>query len=116
MYALLQIYLFDPDSGNPPDINVLTTGNKKELESFLGAYQQRYIAACHEFHAWYARSDDKGCKAYERKTEELENKWQVCNADCTLDGVSFKIVPVWFADDDDNEPVDAPAPRLPAMA
>src|SRR5215831_17046280 len=113
MYALLQIYLFDPDSGNPPDINVLTAGSKKELESFLGAYQQRYIAACHEFQAWYARSDNKTCDAWTRKSEELENKWEVYGVDCKLDGASFKIVPVWFEDDDDDDDglVDAPAPR-----
>jgi hypothetical protein len=108
--------LYDPDDGYPPDINVLTTGSKKELESFLGAYQQRHIAACHEFQAWWAHSDDMTCDAWTRKSDELGDRWEVCGADCKLDGVSFKIVPVWFEDDGDDEPVDAPAPRLPATA
>jgi hypothetical protein len=115
MYALLQICL-DWGEDDLPPVAVLRIGAKKDLEAFLDAYRRRYVVANLEWEDWYADNKDVNDDTFQRKHEELEDRYQVLAVTFGLDELAFEIVDVLFDDDDDNEPVDAPAPRLPAMA
>jgi hypothetical protein len=115
MYALLQVYL-DWGEDDLPPVAVLKIGTEKDLEAFLDAYRRRYVVANLEWKNWYADNEDVDDDTFQRKHEELEDRYQVLGVTFGLDELTFEIVDEWFKDDDDDEPVDAPAPRLPAMA